>query len=166
MNAIEIVAKQLATTTKLVENVLTGIDDTSGKHPAETIARLRWLAGHLLVTRSRFALRLGLTTEPFPYLDSYIVKDNPPPNARSFDMSIAYPTLEALRHLWSQYSDGLPEALVRMTDEQLAGDGPFASPLGATLLDNIAFVVIHESYHIGQMGTLRKNLGYDAMSFR
>jgi uncharacterized damage-inducible protein DinB len=166
MKAIEILAKQLATTTKLVKNVLADIDDTSGKHPTEPIARLRWLAGHLLVTRSRFALRFGIITEPFPYLDSYIIKDNPPPNARPLDLSIAYPQLETLRQLWSQYSEGLPEALTGMTDEQLAGDGPFASPLGTTLLDNIAFVVIHESYHIGQMGTLRKSLGYESMSFR
>jgi hypothetical protein len=166
MNAIEILAKQFSLTTKLYKNVLVGIDDTPGTHLAEPIARLHWLAGHLLVTRSRFALRFGIVSEPFPFLDLYIIKDNPPPNGRPMDVSIDYPALKILLELWGQYSEGLPEKLSQLTDEQLAADGPFASPMGTTLLDNIAFVAMHESYHIGQMGTLRKALGYESMSFR
>jgi uncharacterized damage-inducible protein DinB len=111
-------------------------------------------------------MRFGIVNEPFPYLDLYIIKDNPPPNARPMDVSVAYPSLDTLRKLWDLYSEGMPEKLSQMTDEQLAGDGPFASPMGSTMMDNIAFVAIHESYHIGQMGTLRRSLGYDAMSFR
>lgn len=166
MKAIELLAKQLATTTKWYKNALTNIDDTPGKHPAEPIARLHWLAGHLLVTRSRFALRFGIITEPFPYMDLYVIKDTPPPNGRPMDLDTNYPSLNELLELWDQYSNGLTEKLSQMTDEQLAADGPFASPLGATMMDNIAFVALHESYHIGQMGTLRKSLGYDSMSFR
>lgn len=166
MKAIEILAKQLATTTKLYKNALVNIDDTPGKHPNEPIARLHWLAGHLLVTRSRFALRFGIITEPFPYLDLYIFKDNPPPNGRPMDMAIHYPPLDTLLKLWDQYSEGLPEKFIQMTDDELAANGPFASPTGPTMLDNIAFVALHESYHIGQMGTLRRSLGYDAMSFK
>jgi uncharacterized damage-inducible protein DinB len=118
------------------------------------------------VTRGRFALRMGLVTESFPYIDIYTIPDKPMPNSRGMDASLTYPSLDTLRQLWDKYSDGLPERLMQMTDEQLAVDGPFMTPMGPTLMDSIAFIAIHESYHIGQMGTLRRSLGYDAMSFR
>ena len=54
-----------------------------------------------------------------------------------------------------------------ITDAELAGASGERFPgVPATLLGAIAFLVQHESYHIGQLAFVRKYLGRPSMSYR
>ena len=51
-----------------------------------------------------------------------------------------------------------------MDDGLLDSEIPFTVLTGGNSLEDIlAFIVMHESYHIGQMSIMRKQLGYASM---
>lgn len=80
--------------------------------------------------------------------------------------AIHLPCLDELRNLWDRVSRDLQDCLESVPADLLEGMSPHAFPVkDASLLGGIAFLVQHESYHIGQMALLRKGLGYPAMSY-
>ncbi|MGZ4054044.1 MAG: DinB family protein [Bacteroidia bacterium] len=125
---------------------------------------LEWLAGHLIVGRYRNMVRLGLQVEPYKNLDKFIDQTIPPPNAIAFDSKIKYPGLTECKEQWTSYSNSFLEALKNVNESVLKKEVPFSFPTGGnTVEDALAFVVMHETYHIGQMSVIRKSLGYPSM---
>lgn len=167
MTGIQIITKQFILCSRLYKNVLEGInDEKSVVRLSDHVNHLRWIAGHLLMIRYRNIVRLGLESEVYPHADKFIIPDMPPPNARPIDSTIEYPTLKESLSYWDLYSEYTLKALPALTEEQLNTEGTFESPIGGkTLLDTLAFIATHEVYHIGQMGLIRKTLGYKAMSY-
>jgi len=165
MNAIQVISKQMDLNTRFFRNVLQGISDEDGlQRPGENANHIRWIAGHMVVSRFRLATRFKLTTEPYPYFDRYVLKDVPPPNAKPLDPGVEYPRLaEALRY-WDLYSQGLTAALAALPEEQLMAETAVSTPIGdPTVAGGLTFLLSHEAYHIGQMSMIRKALGYNAM---
>jgi uncharacterized damage-inducible protein DinB len=85
---------------------------------------------------------------------------------RHVDEVEAFPTLAEVMEAWDRVSEDLERHLPTLGPEALEGPAPFDIPLGkGRLLDTLAFMAQHESYHIGQLSILRKQLGFDAMEW-
>jgi len=64
-------------------------------------------------------------------------------------------------------SDHLETVLGALTTERLDEPAPQRFPIDdETVLGEIAFLVQHDSYHIGQVALLRRQLGLPAMRYR
>lgn len=72
-----------------------------------------------------------------------------------------YPKPEEVVNAWDDVSSKLTAALEDVSPEILSKPAPQGIPsFDGKLSGAMAFFSIHESYHIGQMGYLRKWLGY------
>lgn len=167
MSAIKTISKQFDLHTRLFNNVLEGISDNQGSERLnDQVNHLQWIAGHLTNSRYNFAPMLGVNSK-FPYVDLYTDATKPPPNNKPLDTSAKYPSLTEIKKYWNDLAAPFIASVSNMSDEQLSSPIPFAVPIGGnSVLDLIAFLASHESYHIGQMGILRKYLGKDAMSYK
>jgi uncharacterized damage-inducible protein DinB len=145
--------------------VIDGIEDKDGsKTINDGTNSIEWLAGHLITGRYRNLVRLGVQIEPYKYLDKFINQTLPPPNAIAFSKTIQYPTLTECREQWKMYSELLMERLNTLDESILKSTIPFTVPTGGnTIEDSLIFVVMHETYHIGQMSIIRKAIGYPGM---
>lgn len=163
----KIIASQFALHNRLFNNVLEGISDARGNvRISDQINHLQWIAGHITNTRYNFAPVLGLSGT-FPYRDLYTEISKPPPNNRPADDNLNYPSLTEILKYWNEFSDTFVSGVANLTQEQLASELPFGSPIqDATLLGFLGFLSSHESYHIGQMSLIRKSLGLSAMSYK
>ena len=116
-----------------------------------------WVVGHLLNGRCELLKLLDPKAEN--------------PFAAQFDRLVAatdgrdYPPLEDLLASWRECSQRVFGALDTVTREQLVE--PIAE-MGApheerNLLGVLAYVVWHETYHMGQIGTIRTQMGLTPM---
>jgi hypothetical protein len=166
MEAIKVILKQGAMQTSMFNKALDGVSDEQGLVRLNGDGNhLRWIAGHLTVIRYRLARRYGAQIEDYPHLDKYVLKDVPvPPNARALDTNIEYPTVKQIHDQWNYVSPLLWDAVAKLTPEELNTELKFKSPLGNAVIDSIAFTVMHEAYHVGQMSIIRKAIGHKAMN--
>jgi uncharacterized damage-inducible protein DinB len=89
-------------------------------------------------------------------------------NAKGIDEVKKYPPLEEVRAAWKEVGERLSMHLADLSDDDLEKPAPFAFPIegGGSLLGCLAFLVQHDSYHLGQVAFLRRYLGLEAMSYR
>jgi len=162
---IENIVKQYRLTTDWFLSALENISEEDGRKTiSDNSNSLEWIAGHLITTRYRNMLRVGLQIEPYKHLDKFINQTIPPPNAIKFDKANTYPSLVEDREQWLHY-DKLFTDRLQTIDEVILNTGlPFMVLTGGnTVEDALTFMTMHESYHIGQMSIIRKTLGYPAM---
>ena len=118
---------------------------------------ISWVVGHLLNGRCEILKLVDPEAEN--------------PFAEKFDRLVAasdgsdYPPLEDLLSSWSDVSQQVFQALGTVTHEQLVN--PIAE-MGApheekNLLGVLVYVVWHETYHMGQIGTIRTQMGLTPM---
>jgi uncharacterized damage-inducible protein DinB len=87
-------------------------------------------------------------------------------NARGIDDVSELPTLAEIRTEWERSASVLADRLDSLTETDLHEEAKARFPIGdATVLGLIAFMVQHESYHIGQLALLRKHYGFPAMRY-
>lgn len=165
MNRIHHMIKQYQLLTDWYISVLEGISEEDGsKLITGQTNSLEWLAGHLIVGRYRNMVRLGVQIEPYVHLVQFIDQSIPPPNAIAFDPNMKYSTLSECTEQWITYADIFMKALKNADENLLNKEIPFTVITGGnTVADALDFVIMHESYHIGQMSTIRKMMGYPSM---
>ncbi|MFN0177683.1 MAG: DinB family protein [Gemmatimonadales bacterium] len=146
--------------TRLFGNCLADLSDAqAGLRPNEHTNSVAFIAGHLVETRAWMARYVGLDC-PSPF--GGVLE-----HATSIDQIPVLPSLEAIRAGWDEVSPRVAERLEAMTPADLAAPSSQRFPgVANTVLGGIAFLVKHESYHIGQLAYLRKYLGLPAMSYR
>lgn len=117
---------------------------------------ISYIVGHISSSRHGLMKLMGAAADN-PFAELYGA------DVGSKDAS-AYPPVAELRAGWDDGSEKLHAALEALTDEDaLAGDaGGFPTP-DQTLRGRLSFVAWHESYHIGQVGLLRTEMGYPSM---
>jgi uncharacterized damage-inducible protein DinB len=145
--------------TDLLLNCLDGLsDDEAQQRLAAGGNSVTFLASHLTDTRHFMAMRLGQPlTNP---LARYLA------DVRSFDDIREWPSLEEIRAAWPAVSEHLQGILAGLTAPELGEANVHRFPLGDnTRLGLIAFLVQHDSYHLGQVGFLRRQLGKPPMSY-
>lgn len=145
--------------TDLLLNCLDGLsDDEARQRLAGGGNTLAFLAAHLTDTRHFLAQRLE---HPLANpLSRYLAQ------ASSIEDILEWPTLAEQRGWWRAVSRHLLDVLSARTAEELRRPNVHRFPMeDSTELGLIAFLVQHDSYHIGQMGFLRRQLGKSAMAY-
>ena len=145
--------------TRLFVNTLAGVtEELSEERISGHNNSFKWIATHTVWARYNTLKFLG-NPVPNPYPGLF-------ENFKPYDSKDTYPSLEEIKKEWEKVSSIMKETLESVTEEHLAADGPFKSPIGdPTNAGTIAFFAQHESYDIGQLGLLKKFLTKEAMSY-
>jgi uncharacterized damage-inducible protein DinB len=145
--------------TDLLLNALDGLSDSEAQHRLPGGGNsVAFLAAHLTDSRHFLASRLG---HPLANpLARYLA------DAKSSDEIRSWATLDQVRAAWISISGHLLTALESIGAEQLDRPNAHGFPCDDTTgLGMVAFLTQHDSYHIGQVGFLRRQLGLPAMTF-
>jgi uncharacterized damage-inducible protein DinB len=141
----------------VVSRILDGLsDDEVWQSPPGGGNPIGWILGH--VAEYRTAL-LGLLGSPVQAEWS----------ARLFARGSvrgdrgAYPSRAAIEATWKATHGAMRDAFEAATAERLSSPATIDLPGVRTLADQIAFGAFHESYHVGQMGYVRRQLGHTAV---
>jgi len=149
----------LTLNTALFLNCLDDLDHNSAlRRFSNASNNVAFIATHLVESRHYFGKYVGLNMQnPVEEFMS---------DAKSIEEVGHLPTIPELRAGWNEVSPPLLDRFHELTSDDLDTESPHAFPLeNATIYAGIGFLLSHESYHIGQLGLLRKQLGYDAMSY-
>ena len=153
------VAAVFALNSDLLLNCLLDISETEARQClAGGGNSIAFLAAHLTDTRHFLVMRLGspLANPIARYLE----------DARSIADIREWPTLDEIRNAWLAVSSHLQDVLGGLTAAQLCEPNVHRFPLAdTTRLGMIAFLAQHDSYHLGQIAFLRRQLGKTAMSY-
>jgi uncharacterized damage-inducible protein DinB len=145
--------------TDLLLNCLDEIsDDQARQRLAAGGNSLAFLAAHLTDTRHFLAARLGRPlANP---LSRYLAE------ASGIEDILEWPSLAEQRAWWQEISRHLGAVVAARTAEELRRSDVHRFPMGdSSELGLVAFLVQHDSYHIGQMAFLRRQLGKPAMAY-
>jgi hypothetical protein len=152
-SSIGTVAEQFRITTNLFIKAMSGIDkDEAMRRPGELSNPLLWLAGHVIHFRTRLLSLIGVPRD-FPWGSRF-------DTGSKVGKAETYPDPEELVAMWEQLSELLVERLGTLTEADLAAPPAARVPTtDATLRGAIGYFSLHEAYHVGQMGYVRKWLG-------
>ena len=145
--------------TRLFLNCLCDLDDSvTQKRPNEETNNIAFVALHLLDARYYLCDQVGapVSNQLKDELASY----------NSFEDISEFPPLESVRSAWQQAGETLSAGLGKLSETDIAKTISDSFPIeDHTLLGGIAFLLQHESYHIGQLAFMRKFFGYGATSY-
>jgi len=146
--------------TRLLRNCLDGVDDVVARQrPTSDTNHLAFLTAHLADARHFLASTLGVPLEnPLAAQLEY---------GKTLDEVGDLPPLSELVAVWDRVSAHLAGQIPGIVASRLDADSGLRFPVqDRTVLGAVAFLVQHDSYHIGQMAFLRRELGLQAMSYR
>lgn len=130
-------------------------EDLSG-FPNERVNNVKWQIGHLTLSRSHFIRRLcperSEALNLRPEEQALFDRGGRPPKD-----SNAYPSRERLMTCYHSVHKAWIAYLQSIAADDL--DKAFAGK-DETLADLLSFLLVHESYHLGQIGFLRSYYGY------
>ena len=146
-----------ATNDSFINRSIAGLAEPDLWHrPTPQSNPIFWLLGHVVHTRGAALRILG---EDFrtgwgdKFQRGSVIQD------RSY-----YPSFEEIERFRLETRDRLASRLATVTDEQLSREATgHALPNCRIVADQIAFLGLHESYHVGQMSYVRKMLGHAAI---
>jgi uncharacterized damage-inducible protein DinB len=143
----------------LLVNALEGLSENDAQHRLPGGGNsIAFIAAHLADSRYFLLARLG---HPLPNpLARYLA------DAKSIDEIRAWATLDQVRSAWLSVSSHLLTALESLSGAELDRPDTHRFPIpDSSALGLIAFLTQHESYHIGQVGFVRRQLGKPAMTY-
>lgn len=145
--------------TGLFANCLADLsDDDARRRIDDRSNNVAFLAAHIVDARHYLGKVLGLET-PSPVAASL-------GDVQRVEDATGLPGLVELRQWWNEVTEPLAARLEVVTDADLAEPSPAQFPVAdESVLGAVAFLIQHESYHIGQLALLRKQLGYSAMTY-
>ncbi len=117
---------------------------------------LTWLLGHIAVNRA--------------YISTLCGQEITSPWGENFDKSIGslggwrIPPLSELKDFWETTAPTVMKNLSALDESGLLAPSPVKFPTKEqSVLAGISFMAMHESYHVGQMSSLRKHLGLESL---
>lgn len=144
--------------TTYFRNVLDGISDDDTHNRLNTKANhIAWLTGSLVEQRYELARILGVDQQQ---TSSELFKNN-----KGIQDDVKYPSLDVFRKDWEAISPLLKEALINLTDEELAKAIQMGPDMTFPLYDLITFISYREANVIGQIALWRRLLNYPAMKY-
>ena len=85
------------------------------------------------------------------------------PKSKLFDYGVEptdpseYPSIEEIVAAWNDIAEKLKDQFEKAGDDILAGKPPFEVPgVDKTVAGMVAFLQLHESYHVGQMAYINR----------
>ena len=154
-------AETLRLNSRLYRNCLAGFRDEqaqkrpSGAGPTNSAA---FVAAHLVDSRYYLLDLLGVK-QPSPLKGA-------PKGFNDIDQVIAFPPLSEIQAAWTAAGEALDRQLGLVNTATLDAPLDPGFPIERkSLLGVLVFLVQHESYHLGQLGLLRKHAGLPAMAY-
>lgn len=144
---------------RLYLNCLADLDDALASRQASGGGNdILFIALHVLDARGFLIRQLGGRAEtPFSAMLAKVT------SARDLHER---PPVESVRRAWIDLEPRLMRRCAAVTATALAKAAKLRFPIDdPTVLGAVAFLLQHESYHIGQLGLLRKYLGLDPMKY-
>jgi hypothetical protein len=151
------IVSQLLDSTRLYTKALSGIGhEDLLTRPGPRSNPLIWVAGHLVQQRTRLLGAFGPPRQ-IPWEDLFRT------GSVIGDLRL-YPTTGELEAVWRSASEELMRRIEATPEERLAGPAPdWLISHDGTLRGGLSYAAFHEAYHVGQMGYLRKWLGFDPL---
>lgn len=142
----------------MVSRTLAGLtDEECWKQPGDGGNPILWLVGHMTISRAGLLKQLGAGYDHGlgALFDRGAVRGD-----TSF-----YPDRQVIEDAWHATRSRMRDTFAGLTDEALS-TVPAGRPLpGVTdMASLIAFIAFHESYHVGQMGYVRRLLGHSGVA--
>jgi uncharacterized damage-inducible protein DinB len=158
MSQIGFVSETVYLNNNLVWNSFDGLSKENMHQSTEQTNSMIFIFGHILMSRYFFASEIDAEqTFKYEHLFSYQTE---------FNRDIEYPPFEELYHLFTDIGQLLSTKVIELTDTFLGSHSKRTFPTrGGSNLAKLIFLSQHESYHVGQLGILRKQLGFPATSF-
>jgi hypothetical protein len=154
----EYLQKILDLNQRLVLKCLDGVSDAHFAAPRDGGNSMQWIFGHLTGSRVLMARMLGTSLE-FPYRDQF-------KRGATRGVPDQLPAMVEIVPRWNEacgaVSVGLATAPSEVFGRAVAAEGPPSAD--GTVLGCIAFMTMHDSYHLGQLGWLRKAFGYPTLA--
>ncbi len=156
---VESHAAVLEHNTRLYLDCLQDVDDeVLRRRPSPETNDMAFVACHVLDARYFLAEYLGLEVEnPFGEMLAGV---------RGVEDLKSCPPADALRSAWRDVSARLSSRFGQLDAQDVVRISSHTFPVGdRTVLGGIAFLLAHESYHVGQLAFLRKFHGFGAMRY-
>jgi len=133
-------------------------DEQATQRVVPQVNSMAFIAAHLIDTRHELLGMLGGSG------------DNPVrahlADARGIDDVIDLPALSDLLSAWEQVASAIEQQIAQLNDAALDAPSGQRFPGGdPSTLGALAFLVQHDSYHIGQLAMLRRVHGLPAMRY-
>lgn len=123
------------------------------QHPAESVNNLKWTLGHIVTGRSLMVeLAGGKSTSPFDGIFMTATHDKEVPNLPEIVSQFDEITQTLMRRM----------ALMKEKDLATAPSSAFPTAEKSTLAA-LAFLLQHESYHLGQTSYIRRLLNKEGL---
>jgi hypothetical protein len=150
-------AGQMDNATNLFRGALIGVGrEHFLRRPGPHSNPMVWVAGHLTQFRCRMAAMLGVPRE-LPWTTLFST------GSVIGDLS-TYPEREEIERLWADVSGELAARVATLNAAELnAPPPPRVASTDGTMTGVIALFTFHEAYHVGQLGYLRRFLGYPSL---
>jgi len=157
-SAIEPVALIFKLNNEMVVRCLDGLtDEECWRQPEGGGNPVLWLVGHTTISRVHLLARLG---HKYDHGLGELFDRGAHLQERS-----AYPSRADIEAAWQTTRGHMRDTFASLTDERLAQAPPGRPLPGVTNLSGlIAFLAFHESYHVGQMGYLRRMWGHSGVA--
>lgn len=152
-------ADLLVLNTRLLANGLDGVDDALARRRLTPDSNhLAFLTAHLADARHFIARTLGLALDnPLAAQMEY---------GKTLDEVGALPPIATLLAEWHRVSAHLAAGMPTVTATALDADSGLRFPVAdRSVLGATAFLVQHDSYHLGQVSLLRRQLGLPGMRY-
>ena len=152
------IAALYAKNRQLLVATLDGVDDERYRHVLiPDTSPMAWILGHLVGSRHLGNRLLG-GDEQFVHADRF-------KRGSAADDPASLPAARELLATWQSISERFESRLASATAVLLDGRGPHGVPsTDDTVLGTVTFLALHESYHLGQLGLLRKASGLPGLA--
>ena len=152
-SSIWTVGEQFRITSNLFIKAMSGVDkDVAMRRPGPVSNPLLWMAGHVTQFRGRLLTLIGVPKH-YPWGSVFDTGAKVGP-------AELYPGPDELVAFWEEQSELLMDRLVALTERDLEAPPTARVPsTDASLRGAIGYFSLHEAYHVGQMGYVRKWLG-------
>lgn len=158
---LEIVIPGYRMHTQMFNNMLDGIKEADvQKRIDNKTNHVAWMVGNLVNCRYWLAGILGISDKD-PHEELF--KD-----AKALDVNAQYPSLEELKKEWHKISPVLYQKLLSVEEAELNESFPFGmnvSYVEENKLNMVGMCIDRESYLFGQLGLMRKVLGYEGVKY-
>lgn len=138
----------------LYDRIILGIPSEQWlTQPGDDCNHLLWVTGHMTVVRAVALPILGAQWSA-PWQNMFRRGEQRVPNDQ-------YPAIAEVQNAWKEVSEKLLTTLPQASPDFLKKPVEKGKPsIDGTVGGTIGFLCLHESYHLGQMGLIRKWLGY------
>ena len=147
--------------TQMFDNMLDGFTEEAGLQRVEDKTNHAvWMLGNLVNCRYWLANIFGMESQD---PNEHLFKD-----AKALDPEATYPTLSELKEEWHKISPLLYQKLLEVDDNELSEMVEFGMGVAyveENKLNMVGMGIDRESYLFGQLGLMRKILGFEGVKY-